>query len=307
MGRSRSLLVLLAVASALPGTSLVRGQAPKATSAPAAKPKEAPPREPKAKDQAKGQPAATAKTKVEAGKAPAKAAVIRPARVAPAALIEAQAAQYLQQFRPLARGEYYFIRNLCGLRGEQRKQLAEAAEQAARSAARKFVEAQQNMMRAPRPARTYPDPRRLIEDEMVARVGFLSSEQRGRYEVERALRAAGRRQVFIDNLVAKLDADLVLTARQREQLSDALAKNWDEAWGQSLDMLMNLDHFFPEIPDAVVTPFLTDKQKAAWRRSPRARGVFFGFGGGMMTWDPDPLDDPELAAARKAAEAKEKK
>jgi hypothetical protein len=136
---------------------------------------------------------------------------------------------------------------------------------------------------------------------------LLSHDQQSRYKVELEKRAASRKQVVIDNLVAKLDGDLVLSSEQRTRLVEALSANWKDAWGQSLQMLMNIDSFFPNIPDQVVAPILTDNQKEIWRRIPKNSNVFWGFsfGGGIV--ENDPLDDPELAEAQKEAEARDKK
>ncbi|MFO0889969.1 MAG: hypothetical protein U0790_12620 [Isosphaeraceae bacterium] len=357
MQRFRDFAMLLAVAAAVPGATLVSGQDPRAPAPENAEPKpaaifsitvfpiakaadpagaqvvkeavkakevvkakaEAPPKAAalprttvivqgqarpveKPKAEAKAEP----KAKAVAKRAVQRAVVLQPAM--PVAALDAQVAQYLQQFRPLARAEYYFVRNVCGATGEQRKRLAEVSEQAARGAARQFVEAQQKMMQGGwRAGASYPEASKLVEDEFVKSVAFLSEEQRAKYRKERELRAASRQKVFVDNLVAKLETDLVLTPQQRDQIVASLASHWDGAWGQSLDMLQNIDHFFPNIPDQLVVPFLTEKQKTVWRRVPRNQGVFFGIGGNMMFMDPDPLDDPELVAARKAAEEKDKK
>ena len=69
---------------------------------------------------------------------------------------------------------------------------------------------------------------------------------------------------------------------------------------------MNIENFFPNIPDKLVVPFLTDHQKKVWQRIPKNQSVFFGFSFGGMVMDNDPLDDPELVEARQEAEAKEK-
>ena len=224
-------------------------------------------------------------------------------------VLDAQAAQYVQQFRPMFRAEYYFIRNTCGLNADQRKQLARMGETAVKAAARQFVETQQKMMRGGwRPGTDYPDPRKLVEQELTRVMSpLLSHDQESRYKAELEKRAASRKQVVIDNLVAKLDGDLVLSSEQRTRLVEALSANWKDAWGQSLQMLMNIDSFFPNIPDQVVAPILTDNQKEVWRRIPKNSNVFWGFtfGGGIV--ENDPLDDPELAEARKEAEARDKK
>ncbi len=309
MSRLRDLLVLIGVACAVPGSSFVLGQVqvqfvPLAP--PAEKKQEEPARADAAKKQAKveAKPAARAKVAV-------KAVRLQPARVVgvPApAVLDAQAAQYVQQFRPMFRAEYYFIRNTCGLNADQRKQLARMGETAVKAAARSFVEAQQKMMRGGwRPGTEYPEPRKLIEQELAQVMSpLLSPDQKSRYKAELEKRAASHKQVVIDNLVAKLDSDLVLTADQRTRLVEALSANWKDAWCQSLEMLTNLDSFFPSIPDQVVAPILTDHQREVWRRIPRNSNVFWGFSFGGVIMENDPLDDPELAQAQKEAALQEK-
>jgi hypothetical protein len=116
-------------------------------------------------------------------------------------------------------------------------------------------------------------------------------------------RTASRKQVVIDSLIVKLDGDLVLTSDQRSKLVEALHANWQDSWFQSLEMLMNIDSFLPNVPDAVITPFLSDRQKEVWRRIPKSTNAFWGirFGNGMM--GNDLFDDPELDEAQKKAGA----
>jgi hypothetical protein len=304
------MLALIAVATLLPGSTLVVGQVQKAAAPP---PPVAPEPVPQVRSKvaakvdpkAQGQPRKeVAKKRVIMGKAVA----LQPARVmgAPGAP-DAQAAQYVQHFRPMFRAEYYFIRNCCNLTKNQRMHLAVLGEKATRAAARSFVEDQQKMMRAGwRQGMDYPDPRKLIEEELSkSATSLLSPEQQGRYKEERAKRAATRKQVFIDNFVAKLDSDLVLNAQQRDKLVKALLANWKDAWGQSLEMLQNMENMFPNIPDQLVAPILSENQKEVWRRIPKNHNVFWGFSFGGMMMENDPLDDPELVDAQKAAQAKD--
>ncbi len=328
MSRLGDLLVLTGVACAVPGSSFVLGQVqdvalrpPPAVAPPrpAEKKKEEPAKADAAKKQGRveAKPAAKAKVAVKGvvelnGVDVQECVVVQVAPVAAqpaAAALDARVAQYVRQFRPMFRAEYYFIRNTCGLNTDQRKQLARLGETAVKAAARQFVEAQQKMMRGGRRSGTdYPDPRKLVEQELTRVMSsLLSHDQESRYKAELEKRAASRKQVVIDNLVAKLDGDLVLTSDQRTRLVEALSANWKDAWGQSLEMLMNIDSFFPSIPDQVVTPILTDNQREVWRRIPRNQNVFWGFSFGGVIRENDPLDDPELAEARKEAEAKEKK
>jgi len=312
MSRLRDLLVLIGVACAVPGSCFVLGQTPvRLQSVPSPPPAEKKQEEPAKADAAKKQGRVEAKPAAKA-KVAVKAMVVQPARVAAqpaAAALDAQVAQYVRQFRPMFRAEYYFIRNTCGLNTDQRKQLARLGETAVKAAARQFVEAQQKMMRGGwRPGPDYPDPRKLVEQELARVMSpLLSHDQESRYKAELEKRAASRKQVVIDNLVAKLDQDLVLSADQRTRLVESLSTNWKDAWGQSFEMLMNIDSFFPNIPDQIVAPILTDNQKEVWRRIPKNSNVFWGFSFGGRIVENDPLDDPELAEARKEAEARDKK
>jgi hypothetical protein len=298
-------MVIAGVAGAVPGSSLVMGQLQGVTVrlAPAAAPAQA--------DAAKQQHAPEKKP-AEKSKVAVKAVRLQPARVVAqpaAAALDAQAAQFVQQIRPMFRAEYYFIRNTCGLNADQRKQLARMGENAVKAAARSFVESQQKMMRGGwRADSEYPDPRKVLEAELSRVMSpLLTRDQERRYKAELEKRASSRKEVVIDNLVAKLDSDLVLTADQRSKLVAALSANWKDAWGQSLEMLMNIDNYFPNIPDDLVAPILTDHQKEVWRRIPRNSNVFWGFSVGLMMRENDPLDDPELIEAQKAAEAREKR
>jgi len=306
MSRLRDLLVLIGVACAVLGSSFVLGQV-QVQVVPLA-----PPAVPAKPAVAKRQRAPEKKA-AEKSRVAVKAVRVQPARVVgvpalPPAVLDAQAAQYVQQFRPMFRAEYYFIRNTCGLNADQRKQLARMGETAVKTAARSFVEAQQTMMRGGwRQGTEYPEPRKLIEQELAQVMSpLLSPDQKSRYKAELEKRAASHKQVVIDNLVAKLDSDLVLTADQRTRLVEALSANWKDAWCQSLEMLTNLDSFFPSIPDQVVAPILTDNQREVWRRIPRNSNVFWGFSFGGVIMENDPLDDPELAQAQKEAALQEK-
>src|SRR5208283_94517 len=213
MSRLRDLLVLIGVACAVSGSSFVLGQAQDVALPPP--PAVAPPRpaekkkeEPAKADAAKKQGRGEAKPAAKANAAVMKGVVVHPVVGQPAAAaLDAQAALYVQQFRPMFRAEYYFIRNTCGLNTDQRKQLARLGETAVKAAARQFVEAQQNRMRGVRRSGTdYPDPRKLVEQELTRVMSStLSHDQESRYKAEMEKRAASRKQVVIDNLVAKHD------------------------------------------------------------------------------------------------------
>src|SRR5262245_5192643 len=190
--------------------------------------------------------------------------------------MEAQVEQFLQQFRPILRAEYHVLRVACELTPGQRQGLARAAERTLRDATRKYLETMRRPMTAAQ--RSAIEPRRLIQEGLSQAVqAQLPPEQAARYQEELSRRNADRRRLAVRNLIARLDQDLVLSARQRDQLDESLTSHWDDAWGQSLE-LFTADHaFLPPIPDQHVAPFLNESQKKIWRGTQKVRGFFGGF------------------------------
>jgi len=310
MSRLRDLLVLMGAACAVAGSILVLGHAQETPSAPRRTLPQPPLAEQKQQAFSKAE-VAKRQSELEGRQVP-KAAVTGKARAFPArvvaqpavAVLNARADRRGAQMWSLFRAEYYFIRNACDLNADQRKALARLGGSAVKAAARQFAEAELRVSRV----EGYPDPRKLMEDELAkAMSSLITPGQQARYKEEIEKRAASRKQVVIDNLVAKLDQDLVLSADQRTRLVESLSTNWKDAWGQSFEMLMRIDNFFPDIPDHVVVPMLTDHQKEVWGILPIRQNRSFGISFGRGIAGGDPLDDPELAEAQKEAEAKEKK
>jgi hypothetical protein len=220
--------------------------------------------------------------------------------------LDGQVQQMMMQFRPMIRAEFHVIRAACQPTPEQRKAVAQAAEETLRDATKKYVEAMRRPMTMAQ--RAANDPRRLIEEGLAEAIkSRLSADQAARYRAELAKRAAARKRVALRNLVARLDKDLILSPDQRDKVSEALAKNWDDSWGQSIEMFMNDNNYLPQIADHLVTPILNESQVKIWRATPKFQGFFGGFGimGGVMMMNNDPLEDEELREARLAAEAKE--
>ena len=217
---------------------------------------------------------------------------------------DGQVQQMMMQFRPILRAEFHVIRVACRPTPEQRKAIAQAAEQTLRDATKKYVESMRRPMTAAQ--RAANDPRRLIEEGLVQAIkSQLPAEQVARYQEELTKRAAGRKRLALRNLVARLDHDLVLSPDQRDKLSESLSAHWDDSWGQSLEMFLYDNNYFPPISDQYVAPFLNESQKKIWRGTQRFQRFFGGFGmmGGVM--DNDPLEDEELREARLAAAKKD--
>ncbi len=227
------------------------------------------------------------------------------APVAFAMNLDGQVQQMMMQFRPIIRAEFHVIRAACQPTPEQRKAIAQAAEQTLRDTTKKYVESMRRPMTMAQ--RAANEPRRLIEEGLVAVLkSKVSAEQAARYQAELTKRTAARKRLTVRNLVARLDHELILSPDQRDKISESLSAHWDDSWGHSVEMFMNDNNYLPPIPDHVVAPVLNESQVKIWRSIPKNQGFFGGFGimGGIMM-NNDPLEDEDLREARLAAEAKE--
>jgi hypothetical protein len=295
MNRLVPLTVTLGVALAVPASPIVLAQVQKAA-APAQKTAETTTVEVKAADGKVVEKRVTVKIQ-------AKAVAVPAAPMVPgAANLEPQVRQFVQQFRPAMRAEYYFVRTACAPTPDQRAAIAREGEKALREVAKSYAEVQMRPVQIRNGRAVYPDPRRMIEEAMVKAVKpLLAPEQAARYQSELDKRAAGRREAAARNIVAKVDQDLLLGPDQREKITEAVLARWDDSWCQSLETLLYGDQFYPRLPDDVVSPHLDERQRRIWRGSQQNQSFFFGFVGNMLP-NEDADDDKELIEARKAAE-----
>lgn len=190
--------------------------------------------------------------------------------------------QYAPQFRKVLNAELHFVRTVCQPTPEQYQPIKAAGEVSMKLTLKKFAEVQKKMQQGFRAGEQpkYPDPHKLITEALAQAIKqTLSAGQSQRYDVELEKRAAARRRVVLNNLVAKLDKDLVLTADQRRKFADTLNSNWNDAWGQQLEVFLYGDQYLPVLPDAQVLPLLSDKQKEVWKETPRNQNTIWGWVG----------------------------
>jgi hypothetical protein len=216
-----------------------------------------------------------------------------------------------QQFRSYLRVEYHFLRTVCGLSGEQRKQVARDAERALKEAVAKYNEIQQEMqanVRFRKPGEppkvlTLPDPCRLVQEGLAnAAEAYLSSRQMARYRREVAERAEERKRVAIENVVARIDQELILSRSQREQLSQTLSSGWDESWFPTTIMLLNVDRYISRIPRHLILPLLDEGQRELWTATSQGQVANAVIVNPLtpLTMQNDLVEDEELDEARRA-------
>ena len=97
--------------------------------------------------------------------------------------MDGQVQQMLMQFRPVLRAEFQVIRIACQPTPEQRKVIAQAAEQTLRDTTKKYVDAMRRPMTMTQ--RAANEPRKLIEEGLLeALKSKVSAEQAARYQAE---------------------------------------------------------------------------------------------------------------------------
>jgi hypothetical protein len=207
------------------------------------------------------------------------------------AMVQQWAQQFEPQIRPLLRVEYRFMRTVCTPTKEQRLPIVHQSEAWLKAAARQYAEWQMNGQRvAGRPAPS-PDFRTLLVEQLARSVKeHLTPEQFQRYRKELDARTDDEKQVGLQNLLARLDQSLMLSADQRDRIAASLSKGWDEEWSQHLQIFRIADQYMPSIPGERVVPFLDPTQKEIWSGLQKIGHVNFGISN-VGNNDAGPLDE----------------
>lgn len=218
-----------------------------------------------------------------------------PVQPADMADLNPQEQQYLTQvFQPLLDRELVFVRKSCGLDDVQAKALADAAKPQLKSVVREYFKSLQqprrivhvNGIQRVEPAQAVPN--KLVEKcvaETVAKVK-LPADKAAAYADEVARRTAFNKEAGVRAFVAAIDDRVMLDDSQREKLTVALTKNWDESWAPYVQTLLYATNFNPPVPNEILLPILRQNQKDVWQTPNQGGQVFFGggviWGGGVQ-------------------------
>jgi hypothetical protein len=217
--------------------------------------------------------------------------------------------QFTQQGRPLMRSEVLLVYSLFHPSKVQLRALVKGAEAALETTSKEMAEFQQN---GAQPAgvlgQAAKNPDWTMKLQEAIAVDFkkqLSPQQFSRYQSEVDKRFADRKAAGLRYLVDAVDRELLLSPKQRDQLTEKLASKWDESWAMYLEYIMYGNQFFPQDVDRVVIPVLDETQKKVWNSTQKVSG-FWGFGAlwGFQNGE-DPLqqllaDDQEKKASDNA-------
>jgi hypothetical protein len=165
---------------------------------------------------------------------------------------EQQRRDFERRIRPLLLAELSLVERVCLPTPRQRTQMqAESAEVLDRIF-------ETNRIYGPR-------VRAAIESAVEALVARrCSAEQAELYRAELARRQADRRAAAIQNLVARADRELFLSASQREALARSLTENWHDEWQGYFEACTEGIPNLPEVPQVCLQGILSESQQTIW-------------------------------------------
>ena len=189
-------------------------------------------------------------------------------------------ARYGPHFDQIIKTELHFIRVVCQPTRQQYDALATDGKLIRTKVLNKFAMIQQGMQRGIRDTSDNDTRKPVSEGLLESAKRHLSPDQVAKYDNELAERNTALKDVSILVTAAKLDEKLVLNTEQRSHVTRVLGENWNESWG-SVQMMMNGNRYFPNIPDQKIIPHLSATQKKVLRTLNQRNRVFFGFNVGM--------------------------
>jgi hypothetical protein len=188
--------------------------------------------------------------------------------------VDEQARRLEQLYGPLLQIELETVRMSCpGLTPKDRRALVEAGRKAVRELAEQHAAA---TVRG-----TAPPGQTAVRQAVHARVAqavepLAPAAEFATFVREAAARQARREEAARIQIVAKLDEQFELSARQREAILADLRGRWDPAWIRELDdrdgIMINDQRPAPDFADACIAPHLDADQRAAWQAWCQAAG-----------------------------------
>ena len=182
------------------------------------------------------------------------------------------AAQFAGELRPLLALELGYVKRVCEPTDAQMRGLDEDGEQILKIVAERYVAGGGRRfvpMEGPVPVDARAE---ICESLMLAVESRLPDDRFRRYAEETRLRAEHRKRAAVQNLVVRLDEHLLLSAEQRETISNVLSGNgsydWSLAAPESGSFLA-----LPLLPHDFIVPHLTKQQQMVWETTPKTNGM----------------------------------
>lgn len=168
---------------------------------------------------------------------------------------EARKNQWLLRLRPVFRGDYLFARTVCRLTPKERTEIALRGERALRATVDEAGASNNISITGESQARE-----RILAALADAIAECVPAERRAQYASEVEARAADFKDATTRYYIARLDQELGLSARQREDIAAALKGVSGTGWSPTLDAGTPAVRTYGPIPIKALKPILTKTQ-----------------------------------------------
>ena len=196
-----------------------------------------------------------------------------PAEVQRQQQIKQQATHWEQQLTKLLYGDLELIRSVTGdIPRDARKAIARDGEKAVKQGALRLAELQFGGGKRAK-EKAPDDPTELVSTALAKSLAeHVGSPQAAAFTRQIAERSERRKAAAVHAIVAVLDGELFLTAKQREQIERSLLETWDDAMASSLEGMHWVDdrRVFPGLPADCISPHLSEAQRK--RFAPQRNG-----------------------------------
>jgi hypothetical protein len=207
--------------------------------------------------------------------------------------------QFRAQFEPLLKVELSFANRVCKLKGDQRRNLIAKSKVWLDQFLADYAKQgnQPQMVGWFGGMRQTNDPRDSIRAGVAKLVkAELPAEQAAMYSEECKKRVEFHKKTYVDNLVTRIDHELILAPEQSEKITRSLTEHWDKNWQAQLEMFIQGVNMWPAVPDQWIRPHLTAVQQIAWGRLNKQHGNMV-FGG--IPIEGQVIDDIDLDVGQK--------
>jgi hypothetical protein len=214
------------------------------------------------------------------------------------AIPDAQMQQFRAQFEPMLKVELSFINRVCKPSDAERQALIAKSNTWLETLIREYAKkgGQPNVEGAWFGGRmaNAPNPREMLEEGIKKVVEeSLSEDQVKLFSDESSKRKEFEKQTALDNLISKIDGELMLTPEQRDKLTESLGDHWQNSWAPQLEYFTFGVDMLPSVPDQWIRPHLTAAQLVVWSRLNKQSGQMF-FGGNFFGMQGNVIEDIDL-------------
>lgn len=201
--------------------------------------------------------------------------------------------QALRQLGPLLQTELIFARRTCKATKDQTQRMRDDVRNYVKDEVNDFFDLMQG--RVAWTVGGFHVARKMLDDRLAKFVETnFSKEHAARYREELEKRDANEREVAALNLLALLDRELSLSPKQRDAIKRSLIQNWDDGWGQTIEVgATRGQNFVPSIPDEVIETHLDASQIEVWENMTKIGNANWGFQVFRLGWFGTPVDETD--------------